>query len=73
MGAGKGGGRQDESRGDARHGDDGERNDEIRETQDAGTTEHAVRPSKLLGAEASARRRGVAEATEETAEGGGRE
>ena len=34
------------------------------ETQDAGRTEHAVRPSKLLGTEASARRRVVADVTE---------
>ena len=41
------------------------------ETKDTGTTEHALRPSKLLGTEASARRRGVADVTEESAEGEG--
>ena len=40
-------------------------------TQESGTTQHAVRPSKLPGTEAAARRRGVADATEETEEGEG--
>ena len=66
-GAGKGGGHQDESGGDARSGDNSERQDKRRGDARCRTTEHAVRLSKILGMEASARRRGVADATEGTA------
>ena len=41
------------------------------EMKNAVTTEHAARPTKLPGTEASARRKGVANATEESAEGEG--
>ena len=38
------------------------------ETKDAGTTEHAARSTKRTGTEASGRRKGVADATEESSE-----
>ena len=41
------------------------------ETKDAGTMKHSARPTKLPGTEASVRRKGVVDATEESAEGEG--